>query len=50
MTYGNCCEGYSGRRYFSREERTERLKEYQQALQSELKGVEERLKELEKSQ
>jgi hypothetical protein len=46
MTYGNCGPGWGGRRYFSREERIEWLKEYQEQLEGELQGVKERLAEL----
>ncbi|MCA1813945.1 MAG: DUF5320 domain-containing protein [Halobacteriales archaeon] len=48
MGYGNACgPGWGGRRYFSREERQAWLKEYAEELENELKGVKERLKELE---
>jgi hypothetical protein len=50
MTYGcgtSCDEsGWSGRRYFSREERAAWLEDYAQALEAELKGVRERIKDL----
>jgi hypothetical protein len=45
--YG-CCGGY-GRSYFTSEEKVEMLKEYRESLESELKGVSERIKELEKA-
>jgi hypothetical protein len=48
MGYGYACgPGYGGRRYFSREERVAWLKDYAEELENELKGVQERLKELE---
>jgi hypothetical protein len=40
-----CC-GPSGRRYLTKSERIELLKEYKQNLENELKGVEERIVEL----
>ena len=47
MGYGNCCStGYSGRRYYTRDERKQGLKEYSEALESELKAVKERIKDL----
>lgn len=51
MTYGSCesacgSEGWSGRRYYSREEKAAWLEGYAQALEAELKGVRERIKDL----
>ena len=43
-----CC-GSGMRRFLSRDEKVEMLKEYQDSLENELKGVKERLKELEKA-
>ena len=40
------CGPYHGRRYLTREEKLPRLNEYKEDLQNELKGVEERIKEL----
>ena len=45
--YGNCCG--SGRNFLTKEEKVEMLKEYKDALDSESKGVSERIKELEKA-
>ena len=45
--YGNCGWGF-GRRYLTKEEKTKALEEYASDLESELKGVKERLKELKK--
>ncbi len=46
------CEGYQYghgmRNFLTKEERIELLKEYKQSLESEAKGVSERIKELEK--
>ncbi|MGQ0537260.1 MAG: DUF5320 domain-containing protein [Methanobacteriota archaeon] len=48
--YANCCgTGFGGRRYFTKEERVEWLKEYADELEHELSGVKERLKELERA-
>lgn len=45
--YGNCCgPGYGARRYYTRKERKELLEEYATALESELKGVRERIKDV----
>ena len=49
-----CCEGdvcmcYSGRNYFTKEEKIEMLKEYKDSLEKEAKGVGERIRELEKA-
>ena len=49
---GSCCAGYAygtPRNYFSKEEKIEMLKEYQQSLEKEAKGVKERIQELEKA-
>jgi len=45
------CEGYGHgmRRFLTKEERIELLKEYQETLENEAKGVSERIKELEKA-
>ena len=44
------CEGYEGmRRFLTKEEKLEMLKEYKEHLESETKGVSERIKELEKN-
>ena len=45
--YGNC-GGMWGRRYLTKDEKTEMLQEYANSLENELKGVKERLKELKK--
>ncbi len=47
MGYGCCGSGM--RNFLTREEKLEMLKEYEGSLESELKGVRERLKELEKA-
>lgn len=47
-----CCDVKSGctnRNFLTREEKIEMLKEYQESLESELKGVGERIKELSKN-
>jgi len=45
-----CGEFGSGMRgFFTKEERIEMLKEYKESLESEAKGVSERIKELEKN-
>ena len=41
------CGPYQGRRYLTREEKLPRIKEYKEDLENELKGVQERIKELE---
>ena len=49
MGYDNCgsgCGPYSGRRYMTKEERTEMLKGYQKELENELQGVKERISEI----
>lgn len=49
MAHGMCgCGGE--RRFISRKEKVEMLKEYSESLKSELEGVEEALKELEREQ
>lgn len=50
---GNCCVGYSYdtgsvRQFLTREEKIEMLKEYKESLENEVKGITERIKELEK--
>lgn len=40
------CYGHSGRRYYSREERTAWLEDYARDLENELKGVRERIADL----
>ena len=53
MGYGNCdCSsgyGHSARGFLTKEEKIEMLKEYQEDLENEAKGVKERIKELEKN-
>jgi predicted nucleic acid-binding Zn-ribbon protein len=46
-SYGNCCEpaGFN-RRFSTRDERVERLKAYQEALETEVKAVRERIQDL----
>lgn len=45
--YANCCgPGYGARRYLTKEEKAEMLKEYADELENELKGVKERIAEL----
>ena len=44
VSYGSC----GARSFLTREEKVEMLKEYQQSLESEVQGVRERIKELEK--
>jgi hypothetical protein len=46
MAHGMCGCGYGGRRFLSKKERIEMLKEYSESLKCELEGVEEELKEL----
>lgn len=45
---GRCCgnQGYHWRRFYSRQERIEQLKEYREALSRELSGVEEEIRRL----
>ena len=43
------CSGNQMRGFFTKKERLEMLKEYRQSLDNEAKGVEERIKELERS-
>ena len=43
------CYGNKGRSFWTREEKIEWMKEYQEALEKEMKGVKERIKELEKA-
>lgn len=43
------CHGAYGRRYLTKEEKVEWLKGYAQELESELKGVKERIDELGKA-
>lgn len=40
------CGTYSGRRYMTKEERTQMLQDYQKELESELQGVKERIQEI----
>lgn len=47
---GCCGPGWGGRRYFSREERVAWLEDYAEALEAELKGVQERIGELKGAQ
>ena len=44
-----CYGGIGMRGFFTKEERIEMLSEYQKELENEVKGVSERIKELEKS-
>lgn len=46
--YGCCTVEGEGRRFLTKEERVEALKEYKEALEKEAQGVAERIKELEK--
>ncbi|MHB8586952.1 MAG: hypothetical protein ACYDDF_14075 [Thermoplasmatota archaeon] len=46
--YQNCCGPSIGRRYLTREEKVDMLKEYAEELEAELTGVKERLAELQK--
>ncbi|MEK6825266.1 MAG: hypothetical protein AABY00_00600 [Nanoarchaeota archaeon] len=49
--YGSCssvCLSADSRRFFTREEKLEMLKEYKEALEKETQGVKERITELEK--
>ena len=43
------CYGHKGRSFWTKEEKLEWLKEYQESLENEAKGVKERIKELEKA-
>jgi hypothetical protein len=47
MTYGYCGSSSKGSSFLTREEIVEMLKEYKQDLESESRGIEERIKELE---
>ncbi|MBI2598081.1 MAG: DUF5320 domain-containing protein [Candidatus Diapherotrites archaeon] len=50
MGYG-CCSGGGfemDRKYISKDEKIEMLKEYKESLEKEIEGVKERMKELEK--
>lgn len=52
MEAGGCgcgCGGHGMRNFLTKEEKIQMLKEYKTALESEAKGVAERIKELEKS-
>lgn len=50
MSYGYCSSGCSGMRNFlTKDEKIEMLKDYGDSLEKELKGVKERIKELEKA-
>jgi len=46
-----CCGGDYGyqRNYLSREEKVEMLKEYKESLEKEVKGIKERIEELERN-
>lgn len=47
MGYGYACGGgWGGRRFYTREEKQEWLKDYAEALEQELKAVKERIKEV----
>ena len=47
MGYGCCGTGsYGGRSFLTKEERLAMLKEYKDDLEKEVKGIEERIKEL----
>lgn len=50
MEHGCCGPGYSGpgygRRYLTKEEKIKKLEEYREFLESEARGVKERIKEL----
>ena len=51
--YGSCstvCVASDSRRFFTKEEKIDMLKEYHKALESEAQGVKERIVELEKEQ
>ncbi len=47
--HGCGCYGLQGRSYLTKEEKVEMLEEYRRDLELELKGVEERVKELKKA-
>ena len=47
--YGCGCEGNEMRGFFTKEEKIEMLKEYQESLEKEAQGVAERIKELQKN-
>lgn len=44
-----CEMGYGMRSFLTKEEKLEILKEYKEGLQKEVKGIDERIKELEKN-
>lgn len=48
MGYDNCCGygGFGGRRYLTKEEKTDRLKAYEEQLANELQAVKERIQEI----
>ncbi len=46
--YGQSCYGYGARSFLTKSEKIEMLKEYKENLDSEVKGVAERIEELEK--
>jgi hypothetical protein len=48
MAHGMCGCGCGERRFLSRNEKIEMLEEYKESLKSELEGVEEALKELQR--
>ena len=43
------CGCGSSREFLTKEEKTERLKEYKESLEKEVKGISERIEELEKA-
>ncbi|HLE96165.1 MAG TPA: hypothetical protein VI997_02240 [Candidatus Thermoplasmatota archaeon] len=49
MSSQDCCGGYGGRRFWTREEKAQWLKEYAEELEAELKAVRERLEEFRKA-
>ena len=44
-----CGPGFGGRGFFTKEEKVEMLKEYKENLEQEVKGVAERIRDLEKA-
>lgn len=48
--YGNCCTVDSERRFLTREEKIEMLKDYKEALEKESKAVGEKIEDLEKAE
>ena len=49
MGYGCCGSEMEGRRFLTRDEKVEMLKEYKDSLEKEVRGIAERIKELEKA-